>query len=473
MIKKVPLPDYMPDQSQNSGVLLKAENVFPAMDGYRSIGEVLTVSDALAAKFQGGSSAISTGGTAYLLAGTATNLYKVTSAGAWTSLVGSLTIAGRWRFAQFGNYAIAVNGAATRAVDLTASTDAAIAGAPTGTSICVVGDHVVVGQSNGNIVMVRWSAFRDHTGWTNGTNQAGEQPMQTGGTVMGVCGGEYGIVLQRERIVRMTRTGDTATPFFFDEISSNFGCAAAATIAQAGRTIFFRSDRGFMALEDGQVLKPIGSEKVDRTFDALVSRDDLESIFTAVDPQNKLVMWGVPGSPGTLWIYNFELDKWSTAKFAFEGIMPGFTSSIGLDDLAVTHTNLDAMTISLDDPRWQGGNPRLYLFDTLHTLGTLHGDKLAAQFDLGFAEIATGRRARVRNVRPVWDGTSGMTVTLNAKARLGDNDNTESASTLRTSGIVPIRASGRYISTSVQVAAETDWDYIQSLEFEFEPGGKR
>ena len=473
MLLKVPLPDYKPDQSQNSGVLLKAENVYPAMDGYRSIGEVLTVSDALAAAFLGGSSAISTDGTAYLLAGTATNLYKFNSDGTWTSLVGSLTITGRWRFAQFGDYAVAVNGSATREIDLGAGTDSAIAGAPTGTCIGVIGDHVVIGQADGDIAKVQWSAFRDHTGWVDGTDQAGSQPMQTGGTIMGIAGGEYGIVLQRERLVRMTRTGDSTAPFAFDEISSNFGCAAAATIAQAGRTIFFRSDRGFMALEDGQVLKPIGSEKVDRTFDDLVSRDDLEDIYTAVDPQNKLVMWGVPGSPGTLWIYNFELDRWSTARFNFEGIMPGFTTSTGLDDLAVTHTDLDAMTISLDDPRWQGGNPRLYLFDTAHKLGTLHGDKLAAQLDMGFSELARGRKARVRSVRPSWDGTSGMTLVVNAKARLGDSDSLTTASTLRASGIVPIRVSGRHHSSSVRVAAGTVWGYIQALEFEFEEGGKR
>lgn len=473
MITRVRLPDFKPDQSQNSGVLLMAENVFPAMDGYRAISEVTTVSDALGEGFQGGSSAISTDGTSYLLAGTGTDLYKIDADGGWTSMLGSLGVSGRWRFAQFGDYVVAVNGTPTIEVALGTGTSSLLAGAPSGTSVAVVGDHVFIGQADGDISKVQWCAFRDHTSWIDGTDQAGSLPMQTGGSVMGLAGGEYGIVLQRERLVRITRTGSADTPFQFDEISSNFGCASGATIAQAGRTIFFRSDRGFMALEDGQVLKPIGSEKVDRAFEAAVPRDDLDRVFAAVDPQNKLVMWGVPGSPGTLWIYNFELDRWSTARFAFEGIMPGFTNSIGLEDLAVLYPDLDAMTISLDDPRWSGGNPRLYLFDNSHALGVFYGDNLPARLDLGFNELAPGRRARLRSVRPVWDGRSGMTVTVNAKARLGDDDDTQTASVLRASGVIPIRASGRYLSTSVEIAAGTIWGYMQSLDFEYQQGGGR
>ena len=473
MISRVNLPDYKPDQSNNSGVLLVAKNVFPATDGYRSVGDITAVSDALASGFRGGASAIASDGTAYLLAGTDAALYQLGFDGAWTSLVGSLAVTGRWRFAQFGNYTIAVNGLATREVDLATGIAAAISGAPTADSIAVVGDYVVVGQPNGDISKVRWSSFRDHTGWTNGTDQAGEVPMQTGGQVMGVAGGEYGIILQRERLVRMTRTGQADAPFQFDEISNNFGCASGSTIAQAGRTIFFLSDRGFMALDDGQALRPIGSEKVDRTFNGLVARDDLVNIYTAVDPQNKLVMWLVPGTPGTLWVYNFELDRWSTIELNAKGLFPGFTTSIGLDALSAIYSNLDTMPYTLDDPRWSGGNPRLYLVTPLDAVGNLTGDTLAARLDMGFTELVPGRRTRVKSLRPVWDGTSGISMVLNPKARLGDADNLKTAATYRASGVMPVRAAGRYVSTSVRIAAGTSWDYIQGLEFEYEQGGLR
>lgn len=472
MHSSIQLPDYKPDQSVNSGVLLVAQNVYPAVDGYRPLRDVSTTSDALAAAFMGGASAISTGGTGYLLAGTATNLYKYAS-GAWTSILSALTITERWKFTQFGNYSIAVNGSATQEVSLSAGTASAIAAAPTGTSVCVVGDYVVIGQPDGDITAVATSAFGDHTAWTPGVDQSTLQPMQTGGEVMAVCGGEYGIILQRERIVRMTRTGDSTAPFQYDEVTSNFGCANGNTVTQSGRTIFFRSDRGFMALDDGQVLKPIGSEKVDRTFDKLVARDDYDRMYTAIDPQNKLVFWGIPGSPGTMWIYNFELDKWATAELNFTGIFPGFTTSIGLDDLSVIYNNIDTMPYTLDDPRWTGGNPRLYMVDDDRKIGTLAGDTLAARFDLGFTEFTKTRRARIRNIRPVTDATGGLSLSLDARARLGDGQNLKTATELRASGVMPIRASGRYISASLQIAAATDWSYIQGLEVEYEAGGER
>lgn len=469
---RLALPDYKPDQSNNSGVLLTARNVYPALDGYRPVHAVSTISDALSGTFLGGASAIAADGTGYMIVGTATNIYKY-NAGAWTSLLGSLTIDGRWRFAQFGDFSVAVTGGTTYAVNLTAGTAASVAAAPSGTSIAVVGDHVVIGQPDGDVNAVKWCAFRDHTAWTDGVDQAGSQPMQTGGLVQAVAGGEYGIILQRERIVRMTRTGDSTAPFQFDEISSNFGCANGATVTQAGRTIFFLSDRGFMALEDGQELRPVGSEKVDRSFEDAVSRDDLANIYTAVDPQNKLVMWGVPGTPGTMWIYNFELDRWSTAELSFKGLFPGFTTSLGLEEVSALYPNIDTMPYTLDDPRWSGGNPKLYLVDADNKVGTLAGDTLAVQLDMGFAQFTPGYRARVRSVRPVTDATSGMTLVLDAKARLGDAVSLTTESTLRASGIMPIRASGRYISTSLRFAAGTDWDYIQGIEIDAEQGGER
>lgn len=470
---KLPFPEYRPDQSVASGVLLTAENVFPAADGYRPINGFQALTDPLPAAFLGGTSAIAADGDAYLLAGTSSNLYRLGANGSWTSLVSGLSINSRWAFVQFGDYVVAVNGSATREVDLTASADSAISGAPTGTSIAVIGDHVVIGQPNNERNSVQWSAFRDHTGWTVGTNQSGIQPMQTGGEVMGIAGGEYGIILQRQRIVRMERSGASDTPFFFNEISANYGCANRATIAQAGRTVFFYSDRGFMALEDGQALKPIGSEKVDRTFARSISRDSLGQMYCAIDPENKLVFWAIPGAPGAIWIYNWEMDRWTTAKMSFRALFPGYTTSIGLDDLAVTYPDLDAMAISLDDPRWSGGNPRLYVIGSALSAGTLTGDTLPATLEMGYTEFTPGFRARTRKVRPITDAIEGITIRMNAKARMGDIDNTDSSSTLKPSGVVPIRAAGRYIKTTMQIASGVDWSLAQGLEVEVAAGGRR
>jgi hypothetical protein len=39
--------------------------------------------------------------------------------------------------------------------------------------------------------------------------------------------------------------------------------------------------------------------------------------------------------------------------------------------------------------------------------------------------------------------------------------------------LIPIRHAGRFMSTSIQIAAAQDWDYIQGFDVEEAPGGDR
>ena len=465
---RIDLPAWLPDQSLNSGVLIRLENAVPAIDGYRPIGAFLTGSDALPVTFSNGASFSSSDGQSYLLVGTSTSLVRY-SGGSWTNLVTGLTITERWQFVQFGDVAVTVNGSDTRAVDLVAGTQGTIAGAPAGASICVVGDFVVIGQSGGNKLEVTWSAFNDHTGWTAGVNQSGFQPMLTGGEVMGLAGGEYGVILQRQRLVRMNRTGDPEAPFSFDEISPNVGAASKGAIAQAGRTVFFLSDRGFMALEDGQALRPIGNEKIDRTFFRDVPRDDWSRLYCAVDPQNTLVWWMLPGSPGKCWIYNWVLDRWGYGVFVCDGVFAGFTSSTFTD--ALGWSNIDAQTFTVDDPRFSGGAPRLFFVQS-GQVGTVGGAPLAVKISMGFVEFAKDRVARIRAFRPVGDMTAATCV-LDVRQRLGDGESLKTAQALRTSGLMPVRATGKYVSTDFGVPAGATWTYVRAFEYVDEAGGLR
>ena len=470
MKKILPLPDFLPDQDSLGGGLDVARNVVPIVGGYGPIKGHYSISSALPAAFAGGASYNANDGSSYLLAGTATGLSKY-AGGAWTSLASAMTVAGRWRFTQFGDYVVSVNGVQTKVSALAggAGTTTALAGAPVGVCICAIADYVVIGQAAGDLNGIYTSGFNNHTDWNVVTGTATYQPMLTGGEVMGLAGGEYGVILQRQRLVRMTRTGDSKSPFSYDEITSNAGCASKGSVCQSGRTVFFLSDRGFMALDDGQALRPIGSEKVDRTFQAKVSTADYERIFSAVDPKLKLVYWMVPGSPSYVLIYNFALDRWSEGSFIADGLFPGFTSSIDLETLAVTYPDLDAMTISLDDPRWRGGAPAMYLV-VAGQVGTFDAANLPATITTSFEEMTPGRRTRVRAVRPITDSlTTG--ITLDCRARLADAANVKTADVLRASGIKPVRASGRYIQTTWTDTGA--WTYAQALEIEREAGGER
>lgn len=461
------LPDQLPVGADR---LVTAQNVLPAPNGYRAVPGFAAVSDALPAAFLGGYSAVSTDGTAYLLAGTATTLSRL-AAGAWTSLLTGLSISNRWRFAQFGDFVIAVNGSTTQEVNLSAGTAAALTGAPTAVDVDVIGPHVVYAQANADILMVRWSAFEDHTGNTLGLNQAGEQPMLTGGEVMGIAGGEYGVILQRQRLVRMSLTGDSNLPFQFDEITPNFGCAAKGSIAKAGRTIFCLSDRGFIAIDDGQAVRPIGNEKFDKSFrDALGS--EFERVYATVDPQRTQVAWAIPGVPGQIWIYNWVLDRATVLELGIDGIFSGFENSQTLEEVSTANPDLDAMTLSLDDPRFRGGAPTLYIVQN-GVLGVLAGATLlTAEFETAQFPMFGARGARFRAIWPDTDAVAGITATVRTAQRQGDTITTRTGTSLQASGRIPLQHRGKFVNIGLTIA-DNDWSYANGVVIEASPGAMR
>lgn len=468
---RITFPAYLPDQLPRN-VLTVANNVLPAADGYRPVKSLANISTPLQASFRGGAAFISTGGTTYLLAGTANGLERY-SGGDWTTLLTAMSIPDRWRFTQFGDFVVAVNGVDTKQIDLNSGTASDIADCPTGNGVAVVGDYVVITQADGNKLLVQWSGFNDHTKWISGTDQAGFQPMLTGGEIKGIAGGEYGIILQRFRLVRMERSGDDEAPFNFTEITPNFGCASSGSIAQAGRSIFFLSDRGFMSLEDGQSLTPIGNEKFDQSFRDTVSQDDYEKMWSAVDPKRTLVFWGIPGTPGRIWVYNWVLQRASTIDIPFSGLFAGYESSQTLEEVAALYPDLDTMPYSLDDPRFQGGDPRLYVVDRLNQIGALSGPNLAATLTMGWQAPADPNVTRVQAVWPMSDALTGTSITIDARQQMGGPQGIVTDGTQQPSGRIPIRARGRYLQITVSYAAGTRWSYTQGIDIDFGTGGKR
>jgi len=270
----------------------------------------------------------------------------------------------------------------------------------------------------------------------------------------------------------MERTGDATAPFQFTEITNNFGCASSGSIAQAGRTIFFYSDRGFLAIEDGASIRPIGNEKFDQSFRSVVSPDELDQIWSAVDPKRSLVFWGKSGNPGTIWVYNWVLDRASTLSLPFKAFFPGFSTSLSLEEVSALYPDIDTMPYSLDDPRFQGGDPRLYFVGNDDTVGALSGDNLTASFQMGFINLFDTQVGRISAAWPDTDAVSGVTVTIDAKNRLGDADAVKSSGTMQRSGRVPIRCRGRYQAPAMTIN-DPNWSYALGISFEGEPAGVR
>lgn len=466
----VPFGEYKPDDAAHltDGVSI-ADGVYAAANGYKPVGQASTIATALSGTFKGAAAFVSSGGTARFIAGNGTNLYYL-SAGSWTSVIGSLTVTDRWRFTQFGDEAICVNGGAPIAFQLVGATAATLAGSPPTADLCAtVRDFVVLGRTASNNQELSWCAIGDAHTWTPGTNQAGSQPLYSGGKIMGLAGGEYGIILQRYAVRRMSYTGDAADPWQFDEISSNYGCMAEGSMIQAGRMVFFYSDRGFVMC-DGTDVVPIGVEKTNSTFRAEYSDQEIRNMWSAFDPVRTLAIWVMPQK---LWIYNWTLNRFTTASFDVSAAFTSFSEAISIDALDAIYGNLDSIGLSLDDPRFAGGEPRLTVVNLAGTFGILSGEPLEATFETPYIEYAKDREARIRRVRPIGDfPQNGLTLSTSSRKRLRGSITSDSYTTMNAQGDMPTRIAGKDVKLKLVIEESATWSYAQGLEVEYAIGGR-
>lgn len=465
MLKFLPYGELAPDRKTG---LIGAVGVWTTADGYRPAQSYQAITPALAG-ILGGAAFVGSDGTAAFLAGNTTSLQRF-SGGVWSSVLGSLS-ASSWRFDQFRDLVVGVNGGAPVKFELIGGTAAPLGGSPPVSDlVATVRQQVFLAGDPDARNLLTISGFDDAEGWTPGVNQSLAVPFPVGGDIMGLAGGETGLILQKRSITRAIYTGDE-TVWQFDEIDRETGCMAKGSVAQAGATVFFLSEKGFMACDRNAVV-PIGQEKIDREFFKTYSRSDIEGIQGAVDPRSTTVIWSMPGNPGRLWCYNWSLSRWSTIDVGNKGVFSGFTANISLDAIdAEFPGGIDVLPYSLDSDVFAGGNPLFLVIANDSTVGTLSGENLPARFTMQSLPIELGRRFRLRGARPFCDASQG-TVSIDARARASDAPHVTASGPLRSNGSVSVRANGYFIGT-VHDIPSTPWSYCTGIEIEGEMEGRR
>ena len=473
----IPFGPFHPDKPSrlNDGVLSVASGVLPLPDGYRPCGQFVGDFSALPAAPRGGATFVSTTGVASIITGTQTSLYRAVGSsfeeiGTGYSVQGSM----RWRFAQFGDLAIATNSAdAPVKINLSDFTVSPLGGNPPKfESIGVVKDFLVGTVRNGAINVIGWSALNNAESWTVGTGQADYNEFPDGGRVNGILSGEFGVILQRNAIRVMNYVGGNII-FSIDVVSTNIGCISPHTVAQAGRLGFFVDDKG-PAMWNGSDVQLIGDEEWSRAFMAGYDVNDWPECSTAIDRKEGIVLWAMPDK---VWGYNWRLNKAFTLPYVSPIIFSGVSKGINIDELDETvgalDDNVDGVGLSsLDDPSFGGGNPLLYVFSNTYELGTFSGTPMAATFTGTDLELIPGRRANVRFVRPDIDCDT-LTVSLKSKQRLVDSYATGTSTEYTASGDVPVRVSGRYIQPTISIAAGEAWTFAKGVDYVASVGGGR
>ena len=469
--------EYLPDQPAhlNSG-LVTADGVVAIADGYAPVnGFAPSRNGTLPARCIG-AAAYRTAAAPVLFAATASNIYTYSSAG-YASVAAGLsgTRAIGVDFCPYGPFMLAANG-----VDPIKKYDPASPSAmtnlggspPTARFLGVVRGFVVAGYAGGSSLRIAWSDNGNPASWTaGGASEAGQYDMPAGGDVTGIVGGEYGLVFQESRILRMSYTADD-TVWQYDEIVRDIGCAAPKSLASWGRMSFFWSDKGFMAC-DGVSVQPIGDEKVDRTFQSLSDRAYFETISAVVDPRHALYIVAVPSADpaAAIFLYNYAQAKWTTATIATELLFAGLSLSSSLEDLDAIYGSIDAASLSLDGLALRGGAPTLFLFDAAHRLGTLSGPTVAARLTDGRRELSPGGRSRIRSIRPLTDAAAATVTISGANGRA--QAPVETAYAARTAnGTYRCRENWQLTQVALTIPAGTAWSFAQGYDVDAVAGGR-
>jgi hypothetical protein len=476
--QRIQLGEWMPDQSGITGVLTDAKNVVSQAVGYGAFPSAVAFSGTAAEDLVTLYAAKNPDSTTQLFTSGATKIYTVDGVGALTQVKTGMTtgINDKVRFTQFGKTVITTNNAdVLQAWTLGTSTSFAnlSASAPKAKFITVVRDFVVCANTFESSAQqqyrVRWSAINDETDWVENVNtQSDYQDIPDGGQIVGIRGGEFGLVFLERSISRMSYVG---TPFIFqfDNISRNKGCMVAGSIAQYQGITFFLSDDGFY-LCDGQTVQPIGSEKVDRFFIDDASESDYGSMSAAVDPIRKLVIWNYVDTSGNrkLIIYNFATKKWTYADAGTDYLSEASTASVTLEQLDSISGSIDALTTSLDSRLYVGG--KYFLGGTLgakvytYTGQPLTGRIATGDIDLGGPSVLVLARPQVDN--------GSATIAVASRKLLSEQVTYGTATAADSENRVSLRSAGRYHRLQL-VPTGADWANAVAIDVDVTGQGVR
>jgi hypothetical protein len=478
-------PDVTAFGAQHSPTIT---GVVPRGDGYGPFKSLAGLSDALAATCRGYYTALDDDGTISIFAGASQELYKMSNSNfSWDTVSAAtytaLGAAQQWQFAQYGTRVLAVNpNANPQSYVMGSSTDFADLGGATSNDcshVTIVGDFVVLSGITADPFTVAWSAIADPTGWTPGTNQSDTQTFNDGGMVRGVAGGEYGLVFQDYCIRRMTYAPGSPVIFEFDRVSDDMGLLYPYSIIRSRDMVFFISNVGFQMWHPTVGFKPIGKERVDRTFFEDVDSNSKQLIIGSNDHSGSRVCWAyksVGGNSGlidTLLIYDWGLDRWSKITgLSGEYLAPLGIPGITLDSLDNINTSIDALVTPLDDYS-TGFGLHLGMANSSNVLGTFSGTNVEAIMETADMQQEQKKRSFVRGARPITDAQTvyGSVSRLRQKVNEAPAMSTEMA--MNVVGFTPHRIDSRLVRFRNRIPAGEAWTFSAGVEPDMVTSGRR
>jgi len=477
-ISRITFGEWTPDQPGITNGLRRAENVYSKLVGYGALPTAVDYSLAASENLNNVVAGKTTAGATTVFTGGSTKLFKLDTSDLSLDNVSksgnySTPTDQRFRFTQFGNVIVAANGFdKLQGFNLNSSSLFAnlAADAPEARYVTVVRDFVVSGYQSSYQNRVQWSALGDESSWTaSATTQADFQDIPDGGSVVGVTGGEYGLVFMDRSIYRMSYVGSPLV-FQFDNISRNLGCYEANSIIQYGGTSFFLGDDGFYAC-DGQNVVPIGNEKVNRFFFDNVDEGTLYLMSAAVDPTKKLIIWAYASNSSatadSLLIYNYQTQRWTSGTTTVDRVASTSTPAVTLEGMD-TYGTLETILTTFDSRIWLGGRLQLAGVDGAKIV-TFSGANATAYLETGDIEVP-GSTSSITLVKPTVEGGSGS-VALLSRRLLTESTVFGSQTAADAENRVSVRGVGRY--HRLQLTPTGSWTSAVGMDIDLSPLGTR
>ena len=485
--------EFLPDQSafNNAGTTV-ATNVIPSLTGYESFQGLSPISGTADDTIVGLFAARDDDGNTALYAADRTKIYKFDTA---DGSLDNISKSGNYstgaedkvRFVQYGETVVATN-FADPIQKITAAASGLFsdlsADAPKAKYIAVVRDFVMTGFTNTTAdgtkpYRTQWSALGDATDLAvSATTQADFQDIDDLGDITGLVGGEYATILLEKGIVRASYIGSPLI-FQFDKVELNRGCKVPGSVANVGHAVFYLADDGFYMF-DGKESRPIGAEKVNRFFLEDWDGAYAKNMSSAVDPLRQVVIWSyastsaTSGVPDRLIIYNYALDRWSTANIGVDHLAGVYTAGFTLEQLDAAFGSLDVLPASLDGVVYRGGE-FVFAASKDDKIQTFTGDTLAAIVETGEFEVRKGNRSLIRNVIPYVtlreNETGAVTAQIASRNRQIDTFTFGSASSLNEANFIPVRSEGRYHRVRLNLTGE--WKKTQGIDIDATTTGRR
>lgn len=483
----IPAAEYAPDIADLNAEFSDAiQNVLCSTGGYIPAPALSALTAALGAQPLGWLSVRSLDGSIRFFAGTATKLWLLNNTDLTWSDVSkpattySATVDVPWHMKAFGNFVIAVNknndpqvyeiGTDILFGDLGGSP-------PRAGRIAIWGDFVALFDLVSNPNRVQWSGLNDCEFWTPGSNNSDYQDFADGGRVTGSTDVTNPIIFLESAIQRTTFVPGSAEIFTFQKVQETRGAKSPLSVATRGSYAFFADAGGFFqAGADGSIL-PIGFEKVDRTVFGKISVYGTSRIMGAIDPFYSRVYWAVDLNDDNIYeemyVYDWQIGRWSMIQISAIGIFPFATSGYTLDGLDAVSTSLDALPFSLDSKVWDGGAPVLGAFTTDYKIGAFSGANLEATLTTQELGDTASQVMRVTECTPVVD-TNTVYVSIGARMLRGDNVTwTGEQQPSSNTGVVRKRARARFLRFKTRIPSGTTWHHLKGIDVPTTPAGFR